>query len=69
MGNLGNPAAGQVLVLLATLAFLTVSTIALAHGHTHAQSVDESPLRNMHGRTYRNACGRHTDCPVVYCGG
>jgi hypothetical protein len=42
MGNIRNRAAGQVLVLLATLAFLTVSTIALAHGHTHAQSVDES---------------------------
>ena len=42
MGNLRSRAAGQVLVLLATLAFLTVSTLALAHGHTGARSADES---------------------------
>jgi hypothetical protein len=42
MGNLRNRAAGQVLVLLATLAFLMVSTLALAHGHTGARSAGES---------------------------
>jgi hypothetical protein len=42
MGHSRYRAVGQVLVLLATLVFLTVSTLALAHGHTHAQSADES---------------------------
>lgn len=42
MGNIRNRAAGQVLVFLATLAFLTVSTLALAHVHTGARSADES---------------------------
>lgn len=32
----------RVLVVLATLAFLTVSTTALAHGHPGEKSVDES---------------------------
>jgi hypothetical protein len=32
----------SLLVLLAALAFLTVSTAALAHGHPDAKSVDES---------------------------
>lgn len=32
----------QALVLLATVCFLAVSTLALAHGHTDSKSADES---------------------------
>lgn len=42
MENFINRFARQALVFLATLAFLAVSTLALAHGHTDAKSVDES---------------------------
>ena len=37
-----NRFARRALVVLATLCFLAVSTVALAHGHTDAKSVDES---------------------------
>jgi NADH:ubiquinone oxidoreductase subunit 2 (subunit N) len=42
MDNIYNQIARRSFALLATLAFLVVSTIALAHGHTDAKSVDES---------------------------
>jgi hypothetical protein len=42
MNNLLNRPVRQVLVLLATLAFVMVSTLAMAHGHTGARSADES---------------------------
>jgi len=42
MDNAYNRFARRALVLLATLAFLVVSTLALAHGHTDAGSGDES---------------------------
>lgn len=42
MVNRFNRLARPVWVLLAILAFLTVSTVALAHGHPDARSVDES---------------------------
>jgi len=42
MDNVYNRFARRSFALLATLAFLVVSTIALAHGHTDAKSVDES---------------------------
>jgi hypothetical protein len=42
MTHLSNRFARPPLVLIATLAFLAVSTLALAHGHTDAKSVDES---------------------------
>ena len=37
-----NRFARQALVFLATLSFLAVSTLALAHGHPDAKSADES---------------------------
>lgn len=42
MDTIFNRLARQASVLLATLCFLAVSTLALAHGHTDAKSVDES---------------------------
>jgi hypothetical protein len=39
---MGNALTRRVLVALATFAFLTVSTAALAHGHLGEKSVDES---------------------------
>src|ERR1700688_1200877 len=42
MDNAYNRFARRSFALLATLAFLVVSTVALAHGHTDAKSVDES---------------------------
>jgi hypothetical protein len=42
MNNVYNRFARRSFALLATLAFLVVSTIALAHGHTDAKSADES---------------------------
>jgi len=39
---MGNAVTRRVLVVLAILAFLTVSTAALAHGHPGRGSVDES---------------------------
>jgi hypothetical protein len=42
MRNLSNRFARQTIVLIATLTFLAVSTVALAHGHADAKSVDES---------------------------
>ena len=42
MTNLLNRFARQALVLLATLVFLWVSTLALAHNHTCSKSGDES---------------------------
>ena len=42
MGDLLSRITRYLLVLLAALAFLTVSTAALAHGHLTAKSVNES---------------------------
>ncbi|HEV7967430.1 MAG TPA: DUF2946 family protein [Candidatus Acidoferrales bacterium] len=42
MEHLCNRFARQVFVFLATLAFVTASTVALAHAHTDSSSVDES---------------------------
>lgn len=42
MGDLFRRFTRQLLVFLATLAFLAVSTAALAHGHPDAKSIDES---------------------------
>ena len=42
MDNVSNRLARQLLVLLATLAFLAVSTLTLAHGHVDSKSADES---------------------------
>ena len=39
---MGNRIARRVLVILAALALLTVSTVAAAHGHLHTNSADES---------------------------
>jgi hypothetical protein len=41
MSSFFNRFARQALVFLATLCFLAVSTLALAHGHTDAKLVDE----------------------------
>jgi hypothetical protein len=42
MDNASNRLARRLLVLLATLAFLAVSTLTLAHGHVDSKSADES---------------------------
>jgi hypothetical protein len=42
MDNLFNRFTRQVLVFLATLIFLVVSTLALTHGHVDSKSADES---------------------------
>jgi hypothetical protein len=42
MDNVFNRLARQLLVLLATLVFLAVSTLALTHGHVDSKSADES---------------------------
>jgi len=42
MRKLLNRLVRQALVLLATLAFLTISTVALTHSHSDAKSADES---------------------------
>jgi hypothetical protein len=42
MGKLSNRSARQILVFLAVLAFVVVSSVVLAHGHPDARSVDES---------------------------
>lgn len=42
MGNLFIRLARQASVFLAALAFLTVSTATLAHGHPDTKSIDES---------------------------
>jgi hypothetical protein len=42
MDNIYNQIARRSFALLATLAFLVVSTLALIHGHTDAKSVDQS---------------------------
>ena len=39
---MGNAITRRVLIVLTVLAFLTVSTAALAHGHSAEKSVDES---------------------------
>lgn len=45
----------QAVVVLATIAFLTVSTAALAHGHADSKDTDESHCvmcRAAHGATH-----------------
>jgi hypothetical protein len=42
MGNFFNRLARRVSIFVATLAFLAVSTLTLAHGHVDSKSADES---------------------------